>query len=458
MREGTEGIGNVHRGEARARRARDDGAITWLERIFLAFVLFAQLYYSYRYPLRYNAESTSPTYRDTPAVWQAGKYVITLGLLGIAILFAALGRRRRTITPSAVIGWVLITCILVYNLGLSVAAATAGAGLAATGAAFRSFFYFPFVLLMPLFYRGRPTIELLLRQCAWMVGFHIVYSIIQIVAFLGWGRMPALAWAGALVRFGGAWDDPNGFGLFAAMALLFLLAFQRPGRGRGWRNAAIVAMGLLLLLTASISAVGAFVIALFAFSILARRPLIAIAEGIVGVVIGIWAMSSPFARFLWAMKSESVAGHLSSGSGVHGVLSIGDFVAQAGPFEWVFGYSSKPFFHESYYVDLLMNFGLVGLLLLLTFVGLTLIRGLALVARARARHDLFTERFAVGLTSALFAFAVGSFGIPYFSVFPVNVLFWIGAAILWLPMDPIRGSLAMARPVPVPAADALRTA
>lgn len=52
-----------------------------------ALILYL-FYYSYRYIFKYNAETTSPTYSDTPLAFQLGKYILlAIILIGIFSLY-----------------------------------------------------------------------------------------------------------------------------------------------------------------------------------------------------------------------------------------------------------------------------------------------------------------------------------------------------------------------------------
>lgn len=61
--------------------------------VLAALVLFLY-YYIYRYVLQYNDDETSPTYSDTPFLFQAAKYLLLLLLLCAFFVHVLLRHRR----------------------------------------------------------------------------------------------------------------------------------------------------------------------------------------------------------------------------------------------------------------------------------------------------------------------------------------------------------------------------
>ncbi len=77
-------------------------------------------------------------------------------------------------------------------------------------------------------------------------------------------------------------------------------------------------------------------------------------------------------------------------------------------------------------------------------------RGALATARgARESGDPTTARLFEGLAAFIVAFAVASFGIPYFGVFPVNMLFWLVAMVSALGPHLLARHLSDNRPMPV---------
>lgn len=49
-------------------------------------LVLCTVYQSYRYPLQINTVGFSPTYSETPLIWQAGKYVFALPLIAVSVI------------------------------------------------------------------------------------------------------------------------------------------------------------------------------------------------------------------------------------------------------------------------------------------------------------------------------------------------------------------------------------
>jgi hypothetical protein len=49
-------------------------------------LVLCTVYQSYRYPLQINTVGFSPTYSETPLIWQAGKYVLALPLIAVSVV------------------------------------------------------------------------------------------------------------------------------------------------------------------------------------------------------------------------------------------------------------------------------------------------------------------------------------------------------------------------------------
>ena len=167
-------------------------------------------YFSYRYILQYNGSGTSPTYSDTPFVFQIFKYVVfTISLL---IVVCQGKKKLRTKTPSTV---VLITSITVISIFWGVVNN------------FTQQIGFGIILLMPLVYLTNYKMINLAVIDKIMISFwlfSLCYEIIQIYLFATQGRLPALAYLSPKitdVRFGSTWDDPNGFSVILSFYLIY---------------------------------------------------------------------------------------------------------------------------------------------------------------------------------------------------------------------------------------------
>jgi hypothetical protein len=397
-----------------------------LESLFLAFLLVSQVYYSYRYPLKYDSTTTSPTYADTPVVFQAVKYVLAMAFFGASVaVIAASGGRTRRVSDNVVFFLFFVSGFVAYCLALGIT--FLGAGLAQAGDifVFRGFFFFPLLALVPFHYAGNAS----LRRYLWVIlgfgcTFHVIYSVIQLVAYFGFGRLPALGYEGGLVRFGGGWDDPNGFGGFLVLPLMFLFsdAFFRPVT----RLALAAVLVPLLALTTSMTGVGALLCATLFYSVLRARVLWII--GVAVTVLAILANSTvrELLLFVYEKKQESMESHWST-------MSVVDFFSGANLVEILFGqHGAAVIPNESFYVALTENYGCVGLIWFVSIVAVTAINA-ALKAGVYEAHG--DHRYAE-ILRVLAAFVVGlsiaSTGIAFYYVFPINLYLWLAIFLLWL--------------------------
>ena len=72
---------------------RDVGLERWVAWGVSVVFLAANAYYFHRWAFQYNSTGTSPTYANTPFVWQAAKYPLMLGASGV-LWIGVLYRRR----------------------------------------------------------------------------------------------------------------------------------------------------------------------------------------------------------------------------------------------------------------------------------------------------------------------------------------------------------------------------
>lgn len=64
-------------------------------------LVFCTVYQSYRYPLQINTVGFSPTYSETPLIWQGGKYVLALPLIAVSVVRWLSNSSRLTRWPIA---------------------------------------------------------------------------------------------------------------------------------------------------------------------------------------------------------------------------------------------------------------------------------------------------------------------------------------------------------------------
>lgn len=397
------------------------------ELLFVVFLSASQFYYGYRYALQYSSESTSPTYQDTPLLFQAGKYLLAAAIFAVSLAFLALHRRAQAhATHSANLFLVLLFGFFGYATVIDLVMIGSDAAELPDAMFVRAFFFLPLLALLPFHYRGWESLKAYTRiVVVFGMAYHIVYSAIQIASYLAVGRLPALGHAGSLVRFGGGWDDPNGFGIFLVLPVLMLSSssFAKPFT-RWW---GMLVLSALLLLTSSFTAIVGFAGAFVFFCAAMGRWRLVLAL-VVPVVIALAASEDlrSLIEFVWSAKSGSIESHLEQ-------LSLDQFIASSNLLELLFGRrSTADLRNESFYVALLQNYGIVGLSWLGLLIVATLTNALAKAAVARrAGNERGYASFTV-LASFLVGFCIASAGIPEFYVFPVNLYFWLSVLVVWL--------------------------
>ena len=398
-----------------------------MERIFLIFLVISQLYYGYRYIMQYSNEGTSQTYSNTPFAYQAAKYLITAALfIASFAMLAARFRARVSIANGAYLFLVAVGGFFTYSMIVDLT--TIGNETTAFGntAFLKGFFFFPLLALLPYHYRGR---ESLMAYFSIVVTFglvyHVTYSLFQFFCYFAFGRVPALGYLGGLVRFGGGWDDPNGFGTYLILPLLVLISgrfLKRPARYTG-----MFVLLVLLGLTSSVTGIFGLFCAVVFYAALKRRFLIVflVVAPVVTAIIAIPNLQDLIV-FVYEAKSRSIEEHVSQ-------LSLTDFVGNSGLSEWLIGqHIAGGAMNESFYLNLLQNYGLVGAL----WVGGLLLATMTNVVRkaeAAKRHgDLYGAEIFMILASFMVGFCASSAITPGFYDFPINLYFWLSVLIIWL--------------------------
>ena len=184
-----------------------------IDHFLIKSLLFLFLfYYSYRYALKMNSSGTSPTYSDTPLYVQLGKYLIFFFL----ILFIILNNFYKRIKFK----FDKFTFVLIFTFLYSIYSFLITKN---TNVLFYGLIILPIIIIKIFDLKiNFLKIDSLVNIFIW---FTIFYEFIQIFLYFKSGRLPALAYAtGKItdVRFGGPWDDPNGF----AIMLCFMIPYS----------------------------------------------------------------------------------------------------------------------------------------------------------------------------------------------------------------------------------------
>ena len=376
-----------------------------------ALILFLY-YYIYRYVLQYNSDDTSPTYSNTPVLFQLAKYLILILLLAAFFVFVLLHFRKdaRSDALFMAAGLLIIQNVYIFFVSGDSDAVTMCCCL--------------FLSLLIGLSSEETELGAIDRIFSFFLHFSILYECVQIALYFLVGRLPALGYdTGNLtdVRFGGPWDAPNEF----ALLLAFLLPYAAL-KYKGWRRALYVAV-LIVMLILSWSLTGiatilliAVVVGLKELFLRSKNALHALTACVAGLcALGAFGLvlyfnSSAIHDFV-ASKMGSIQGHLDgwdlSGLSVWNLLGL--------------------------YPD--MEFSEVGLIVLLRRGGVLqvlLFYGLGIYCAARAgrfaklhRGDAVRRRLYTAMQWYLVAFLIASFNLPMMVSFSNLGIFCVFAAI-----------------------------
>jgi hypothetical protein len=381
-------------------------------------ILLVCLYYPiYRYPLQIGDEIVSAGYRDTPLLLQIGKYAL-IGALTALLLCCVLLRKVRL--PNLPV----LACILYVGLiPLLFLPVTANPPTIESGV----FWLSGAVLLLHPIDAGFAVRAL--RLFAW---FALAFVAMQITLFLTMGRLPAVSIDDSIaVRFGGPWDDPNGFAV--TLALLIPLGYMTQ---RGFARFAFTGCALLALLaTQSLTGLSAFIGAMmlgsFALMMLdvMRARLTTI---LVLMPLGAFGLLAAFAVLQHALNSGLIDAYLALKSGsIEGHLSGIDVLRSASLINFA-GVEPLNRWGEMGYVNWLVNFGAPYSLVHLGLLALT-----AVSAALRARNSQGDERaLAASTLIFLLAYMLALGNLPLDCVFPVNMLaIMLGTLVIKTPAE-----------------------
>lgn len=208
-------------------------------------------YYSYRYIFQYNSSDTSPTYSNTPMSFQIGKYIIC-GAIIILYLLILNNKKKKIFNQHSLSMFVKLFLytffLLLYGIiNINIISIQ------------RAMIYF---IPLILGFWGFVTIDVykIEKFIYYFCIYSIIYESIQVILFILYGRLPALAYAESFsVRFGGPWDDPNGFSIFISFLLPFTYYYCTNKNAKiFW----IITNTLMILLAQSVTAIIANTMAL----------------------------------------------------------------------------------------------------------------------------------------------------------------------------------------------------
>jgi len=396
-----------------------------LELLFIIFLFISQIYYGYRWPFQYSSEGTSPTYSNTPFIFQALKYFFAV-LIFVAS-FALLATQKQMlgrITNAAYVFFLLLAGFCAYSLTIDTMMMNDLSGFGNT-AFLKGFFFLPLLALMPFFYRGQGSI----KAYFWVIvvfgfGYHLIYSLFQVFCYLVFDRLPALGYHGGLVRFGGGWDDPNGF---AAYLILPLLVFISKMFVRGTsRYAGLFFLFLLLALTSSVTGIIGLICSVLFYSAMKRRFVIFFVLAPIIVSFALSPDLQDVLAFVLEAKSKSIESHLQQ-------FSVAEFFQTTSMMEWFLGrHVVGGTWNESYYLALLQNDGIIGLLWFGAIILTTLANAVRKALAAERLGDRNSAETYIILGAFIFGFSAAALVTPAFYVFPVNLYCWLAVFVIWL--------------------------
>ncbi|HLF71282.1 MAG TPA: hypothetical protein VI759_03950 [Dehalococcoidia bacterium] len=474
--------------------------LTAVEKVFFAFLVFTQVHYFYRYPFKIGSILSSTGYHATADYLQYPKYAVAAVVIVVMLAMLWFSQRdqvRRAIGRMRTQPFWLLLAAFVLYVGLSsLKFSPANADSTETfslNVVFKFLFVIPFAYIVPLLWSERRPGEFIKLFLLVSIVYHVVYEALTILIFAATGRLPGLTFSNHVPRFGGGWDDPNGFGAFALIVLIALLLLPAPSdlKRRRWFFAAIALTTLFIALTFSVTVAMGFACVL-GLLFLARRvdPKVVLAIGGVGAGLFVVLLVSGDVDLIYNAKVGSGRGHLSVDRGpsiaaiatsVAAVAATETAEAQAtqsaaptrqatrptpGPTTRalltatavaaaqgsttptptptavpepsqessisaiILGSSDQARQHENLYIQLYRNFGLVGVVLFLTIEAMTLRR--AYVSwRASLGVDDLLANFFLFAGVYLASFALMNVSIAYFSVFPINLYAWIIIGLVW---------------------------
>lgn len=374
------------------------------ENLFWFGLILCTVYLSYRYPLQINSAGTSPTYSDTPVLLQAGKFILVFPLFLIAA--------ARCLRKSAPLKQWLIALAVLFLSTYSLSKVLGNNNTTYVEVSFWMLFSLTSVWAI-----DAVNISTIDRYLQYLLIYALGSTLVEVALFAIFGRLPALAFEGTyLIRFGGFLDDPNGFA-----AILFLLMGWSYGRFKGWPRFFIVAAIVVsLFLTQSWTGI-AFMVVVFAVWLparLSKRPLLA---GLTICVIALLAgllvhelSQLPTETFedMLAAKQGSIEGH---------AFPVAESVSRWT--KWALLGDSMYNAYESWWAGALVNFGAPWLC---TFLALLTVL-IASLRNAFARADGEARSVYLGLLLFGCYFAFGSLNLPFPTIFPINVIFFLFA-------------------------------
>lgn len=374
--------------------------------LFLTSLLFVgYFYYWYRYPFQINDPGTSPTYSSTPGFLQWGKYGLLAALEGFFLLIAfwSNGTDRLKISLDTFFYFVLFLFPAFLSIHFH----------DPQFAIFSFFFTIPITLQ---FLPGDPL------NYQWISGlfsmgikFALAVNGAQILLFACFGRLPSLGFPdSASVRFGSLWDDPNSFSLLLGFFIGFShFYYQGPAR-----RLVLWISFWSLFLTQSLTGIFAVSVSTISCGLfLGRNHFNSLvlnnffpATFLFGAISGFFFILNPL--WFWDIVSSKFESMYSRRFALEALEKT----------QWhqFLGLNPGVINTESDWIGISTNLGIFYLFILGVFIlrSLLIHRNIAL-STGNSRSAM---GFHGGALFFLVAFVLGCFSLPYFRIFPVNLL------------------------------------
>jgi hypothetical protein len=464
--------------------------LSGVEKIFLAFLLFTQGYYFYRYAFQIQSHLAPAEYAPTPEAYQYPKYVVAAAMLALlTVIFLShretarhlVGRLRREPV------WLLL---ISFSLYCALSTLKFSAEASELGHVAKFIFVIPFALTAAVIWRSKDPVPFFVLFLGASLIYHAAYEGLMLANFELTGRLPALTFSRLIPRYGAGWDDPNGFAAFAVLCLIGLL-FIRPSR-TGWKAVQLTLVGVLTLFVAlaySMTAAGGLLLGLGLLLVLRRLDVTKIAIMAVPVtVVAIGLLASGHIDVIIDGKLRSIDAHTrtkaveptptiavqsstpapqpstppsidqpstgqsapsavghqgqpstdgqsrSQSIGTPAVAATGTQTGESvasGVLRVLVGRWDHIHFHETIYLLVFVNFGLLGLCMFVGAMAMTLHRALKQWRAGGAWADAYLLG-AIVLT----VFLTMNLFLPLFAVFPVNLYVWLLVGLIWARPNP----------------------
>ena len=230
-----------------------------------------------------------------------------------------------------------------------------------------------------------------LERCIYFMTYFITLSnLIVIISYLFFRRLPALAYDGALVRFAGFLDDPNGVGMLCSFLSIYLFYNKK--------YLLFFIISLNLLLTISFSSYIIFFIFIIIISIGNNSfKLLLLILILFGALFGFFNID--YLYYIYEQKSGSINVHM--GMDFHILSNI-----------------YKPLvMHESWLLLCIFEYFPVSIIFIFILANIT------------AYFFMSLKNGLDFISMYILMFAAGNLFIPYVHTFPNNFLFFIFLAV-----------------------------